>query len=60
MRPASIGPVKALLRKVDLAGARAAIDAARCAGQRSARPALEAWLAQSELTAWTTCAAVRR
>ena len=29
MRPASIGPVKALLRQVDLAGARAAIDAAR-------------------------------
>ena len=47
MRPASIGPVKALLRKVDLAGARAVIDAARAAGQRSARPALEAWLAET-------------
>ena len=47
MRPASIGPVKALLRKVDLAGARAVIDAARRAGQRSARPALEAWLAET-------------
>jgi phosphotransferase system enzyme I (PtsP) len=47
MRPASIGPVKALLRKVDLAAARAVIDAARRAGQRSARPALEAWLAEA-------------
>ena len=47
MRPASIGPVKALIRKVDLAGARAAIDDARRAGQRSARPALEAWLAET-------------
>ena len=44
MRPASIGPVKALLRQVDLAEARAVIDAARAAGARSARPALEAWL----------------
>ncbi|MFO1141918.1 MAG: putative PEP-binding protein [Amaricoccus sp.] len=47
MRPASIGPVKALLRKVDLAGPREAIEAVRRAGQRSARPALEAWLAES-------------
>jgi phosphotransferase system enzyme I (PtsP) len=47
MRPASIGPVKALLRKVDLAGVRAVIEEARCAGRRSARPALEAWLAET-------------
>ncbi len=47
MRPASIGPVKALLRKVDLAGARAAMDAARTAGARSVRQALEAWLQRS-------------
>ena len=40
MRPASIGPVKALLRQVDLAGARAVIDAARDAGEASVRPAL--------------------
>ena len=43
MRPASIGPVKALLRQVDLAAARAAIDAARAAGRaapaRRSRPA---------------------
>ncbi len=50
MRPASIGPVKALLRKVDLAGVRAAIDSARCAGERTARPALESWLARNGIT----------
>ncbi len=44
MRPASIGPVKSLLRHVDLADARAAIDAARAEGAASARPALEALL----------------
>jgi phosphotransferase system enzyme I (PtsP) len=44
MRPASIGPVKSLLRHVDLAEARAAIDAARAEGAPSARPALEALL----------------
>ncbi len=45
MRPASIGPVKALLRRVDLAGARAAIAAARDAGEESARGRLTEWLA---------------
>ena len=40
MRPASIGPVKALLRQVDLAGARAAIDAARAAGRPQRPPGL--------------------
>jgi phosphotransferase system enzyme I (PtsP) len=50
MRPASIGPVKALLRKVDLAGASATIEAARAAGARSVRPALEAWLRGSGVT----------
>ena len=44
MRPASIGPVKSLLRKVELAQVRAVIAAARAAGARSARPALESWL----------------
>ena len=47
MRPASIGPVKSLLRQVDLSCARGAIDAARAAGLRSARPALEAFLTQA-------------
>ncbi len=49
MRPASIGPVKALLRKVDLSGARAVIDAARAAGLPSVRPALETWLQKAGL-----------
>jgi phosphotransferase system, enzyme I, PtsP len=44
MRPASIGPVKLLLRSVDIGGARAAIDAARAGGATTVRPALEAWL----------------
>jgi phosphotransferase system, enzyme I, PtsP len=50
MRPASIGPVKALLRQVDLASARAAIDAARASGAASVRPALEAWLTRAGVT----------
>ena len=50
MRPASIGPVKALLRKIDLADARAAIDAARAEGAASARPALEALLRDAGLS----------
>jgi phosphotransferase system enzyme I (PtsP) len=45
MRPASVGPVKSLLRRVDLGKARAVIDAARAAGDESARPALMDWLA---------------
>ena len=45
MRPASIGPVKALLRGVDLGQARAVIDKARADGAESARPALMEWLA---------------
>jgi phosphotransferase system enzyme I (PtsP) len=44
MRPASVGPVKALLRRVDLAGARAAIEDARTSGAETARPALMDWL----------------
>ncbi|MFT3972839.1 MAG: phosphoenolpyruvate--protein phosphotransferase [Amaricoccus sp.] len=47
MRPASIGPVKALLRQADLVGARAAIDAARAEGCPTVRPAVEAWLQRS-------------
>jgi phosphotransferase system enzyme I (PtsP) len=45
MRPASIGPVKALLRSVDLSRARAIIDQARADGAETARPALMEWLA---------------
>jgi phosphotransferase system enzyme I (PtsP) len=45
MRPASIGPVKSLLRKVDLGEARGIIEAARIKGSETVRPDLEAWLA---------------
>jgi phosphotransferase system enzyme I (PtsP) len=45
MRPASIGPVKALLRRVDLAEARAVIDRARSEGAETIRPALMEYLA---------------
>ena len=44
MRPASIGPVKSLLRRVDLSEARAVIEKAREDGAETVRPALEAWL----------------
>jgi phosphotransferase system, enzyme I, PtsP len=45
MRPASIGPVKALLRRVNLDEARAVIDRARAEGAESARSLLMEWLA---------------
>jgi phosphotransferase system enzyme I (PtsP) len=45
MRPASIGPVKALIRRVDLREVRAVIEAARSAGDESARGKLMDWLA---------------
>ncbi|MBK5934983.1 phosphotransferase system enzyme I (PtsP) [Rhodovulum imhoffii] len=44
MRPASIGPVKHMLRKANLAEARAVIDAARASGVQSVRPAVMDWL----------------
>ena len=46
MRPASIGPVKALLRQVDLGLVREAVEDARAAGDASARPAIEAVLSE--------------
>jgi len=45
MRPASIGPVKHLLRKVDLGQARRVIDDARNSGAQSVREPLTTWLA---------------
>ena len=49
MRPASIGPVKALLRRVNLGEARQIIETARAAGDDTARPRLMEWLSrQSE------------
>jgi phosphotransferase system enzyme I (PtsP) len=44
MRPASIGPVKHLLRRVDLSEARAVIDAARARGEDSVRGPVMEWL----------------
>ncbi|PWE33310.1 phosphoenolpyruvate--protein phosphotransferase [Maritimibacter sp. 55A14] len=44
MRPASIGPVKSLLRRADLSQVRAAIDQARAEGVQSVRPAVMEWL----------------
>ncbi len=46
MRPASVGPVKALIRSVDLGEVRAVIDEARAAGEVTARPRLMDWLAR--------------
>jgi len=44
MRPASIGPVKSLLRRVDLREARSVINEARESGAQSVRPAVMDWL----------------
>ena len=49
MRPASIGPVKSLLRGIDLGQARAIIDKARADGAESARPALMEFMAGQSL-----------
>ncbi len=43
MRPASIGPVKHLLRRTNLSELREVIDAARASGAQSVRPAVMAW-----------------
>jgi len=44
MRPASIGPVKSLLRRVDLREGRAVITEARAQGAQSVRGAVMDWL----------------
>ncbi|WP_425445431.1 phosphoenolpyruvate--protein phosphotransferase [Tropicimonas sediminicola] len=46
MRPASIGPVKHLLRRSNLAEVREIIDEARATGMQSVRPAVMDWLRQ--------------
>ena len=46
MRPASIGPVKSLLRKSDLSEVRRVINSARASGAQSVRPAVMEWLSQ--------------
>ncbi len=44
MRPASIGPVKHLLRRVDLQEAKSVIEVASASGEQSVRPAVIDWL----------------
>ncbi|MEM1273171.1 MAG: phosphoenolpyruvate--protein phosphotransferase [Pseudomonadota bacterium] len=46
MRPASIGPVKSLLRRTDLQDLRRVINTARSEGAQSVRPAVTDWLRQ--------------
>ncbi|MFC0341595.1 phosphoenolpyruvate--protein phosphotransferase [Paracoccus niistensis] len=46
MRPASIGPVKALLRRTDLRALHALIDAERARGTTNLRPAVTRFLAE--------------
>jgi phosphotransferase system enzyme I (PtsP) len=46
MRPASVGPVKHLIRRVDLTELRRIIDDARAAGQETARPAVMNYLSE--------------
>ena len=47
MRPASIGPVKHLIRRTDLSELKAAIDAARAAGETNLRRTVTDWLARN-------------
>jgi phosphotransferase system enzyme I (PtsP) len=44
MRPASIGPVKSLLRRANLKDAKAVIEDARARGDQSVRPAIIGWM----------------
>ncbi len=46
MRPASIGPVKSLLRRVDLREVRSVVNEARATGAQSVRPAVMEWFRQ--------------
>ena len=49
MRPASIGPVKHLIRRVDLTALKAVIDTARAEGVPTVRPAVMDYLARQDL-----------
>lgn len=46
MRPASIGPVKHLIRRVDLTELKAVLERARAEGATNLRPAVMDWLAR--------------
>ncbi|MEM6896273.1 MAG: phosphoenolpyruvate--protein phosphotransferase [Pseudomonadota bacterium] len=50
MRPASIGPVKHLLRRTNLDEVKAVIDTARAQGFQSVRPAVTEWLKDQTLS----------
>jgi len=44
MRPSSVGPVKNLIRRVNLEQAQKVIQDARDRGEQSVRPAITDWL----------------
>ncbi|MGB1236308.1 MAG: putative PEP-binding protein, partial [Planktomarina sp.] len=44
MRPASIGPVKSLIRQADLDELKTVIEGAKARGDQTVRPAVTAWL----------------
>jgi phosphotransferase system enzyme I (PtsP) len=48
MRPASIGPVKSLIRRTDIVALRKVIDEARVSGAQSVRPAVLEWLTEQQ------------
>ncbi|MCK0169670.1 phosphoenolpyruvate--protein phosphotransferase [Aliiroseovarius sp. S1123] len=47
MRPASIGPVKSLIRRTNLDDLREVIDTTRLSGEQSVRQTVKAWLAEN-------------
>lgn len=49
MRPASVGPVKHLIRRVSLKELRHVIDTARAEGAQSVRPDVNDWLARQDI-----------
>jgi phosphotransferase system, enzyme I, PtsP len=49
MRPASIGPVKHLIRRVSVVELRGVIDAERDAGAVNLRPAVMEWLSRQDV-----------
>jgi phosphotransferase system enzyme I (PtsP) len=49
MRPASVGPVKHLIRKISLTDLRRVIDRAIADGADSARPAVTDWLSRQDI-----------
>ena len=59
MRPASVGPVKHLLRRSDLHKVREVVEIARSSGQQSVRPAMMEYLASGALDAEAGHAATR-